>query len=223
MEGRTATVIGATGLIGGHIVRLLLDDPHWQTIKVLVRRPVSFTHPKVVMKLVNFTDHESFKLGIEGSDTVFCGIGTTMKKMKGDKVAYRKVDYDIPVHAAQFCLETGCPRFILVSSTGANSSSGNFYLKLKGEVEDAISKFPIKKISFFRPSMLLGNREESRPAEKAGQVIMKALSFAFVGGLKKYTAIEAKVVAAAMVNDAKNETGGIHIYQYEDIKKLAGN
>ena len=133
-----ATVIGATGLIGGYLLELLLKDDHFDSVRVLVRRPFQPDHPKLEKKLVDFTDAESFRLALEGSDVVFCSIGTTQKKVKGDKEAYRKIDYDITVNAARFCKLNGCETFVFVSSVGASSKSKNFYLKLKGEIEDAV-------------------------------------------------------------------------------------
>src|SRR4249920_248078 len=123
----TATIIGATGLIGGYLLEELLKDDHYDMVRILVRRPLELTHPRLEKKLVDFADAESFRLALEGSDIVFCAIGTTQKKVKGDKTAYRKVDYDIAVNAARFCKMTGCSTFILVSSVGANSKSNNFY------------------------------------------------------------------------------------------------
>lgn len=175
------------------------------------------------MKLVNFDDPESVKLAIDGSDAVFCAIGTTQKKVGGDKVAYRKVDYDIPVNAARFCAETKCPNFLLVSSVGANSNSNNFYLKLKGEVEDAVQQRPIQSISIFRPSILLGKRSESRPGEKIGQSVMSFFAFLLVGGWEKYRPIDAEKVAKAMVAVAKEEKPGATIYEYEAMRKLTAH
>jgi uncharacterized protein YbjT (DUF2867 family) len=218
MPGKTATVIGATGLIGGHLVDLLQQDSTYETVRVLVRRPVQFQHPKVEVKLVNFRDPESFKLAIDGSDALFCAVGTTQKKVKGDKDAYRKVDYDIPLHAARFCAETGCQKFLLVSSVGADSKSKNFYLKLKGEVEDDVKLLPLKMIALFRPSMLLGNRKESRPAEKIGQVVMPLLSGLLAGSWRKYKPIHAREVAAAMVKASQQHNDGIFLYEYNRMK-----
>jgi uncharacterized protein YbjT (DUF2867 family) len=97
----TATIIGSTGLIGSYLLEELLMDDNFDTVRILIRRPVELTHPKLEKKLVDFTDAESFRLALEGSDVVFCAIGTTQKKVKGNKAAYRKVDYDIPVNAAR--------------------------------------------------------------------------------------------------------------------------
>ena len=119
------------------------------------------TNFKTEVKLVAFDDNESFKMGIDGSHTVFCAIGTTLKKMEGNKEEYRKIDFDIAVNAARYCKETGCTNFLLVSSVGANSKSNNFYLKLKGEIEEAIKKAGLR--SFFNLSSL---RTIGRPQRK---------------------------------------------------------
>lgn len=223
MPGKIATVIGSTGLIGSHLIEILQKDNAFETVRALVRRPVSFSSSKVEMKLVNFEDHESVKLAIDGSDAVFCAIGTTQKKVKGDKDAYRKVDYDIPVNAARFCAETGCPTFLLVSSVGADSGSNNFYLKLKGEVEDAVRKSGVRSVSVFRPSILLGDRKESRPRERIGQAVMSFFAFVMLGSWEKYRPIDAVQVAQAMAEAAKEGKPGTTVYEYEAMRRLAAH
>ncbi|HUC83073.1 MAG TPA: NAD(P)H-binding protein [Flavisolibacter sp.] len=223
MPGKTATVIGSTGLIGNLLVEYLALDETFETVRMIVRRPVKTTHSKVEMKLVNFDDPESFKLAIDGSDAVFCAVGTTQKKVKGDKAAYRKVDYDIPVNAARFCAETGCESFHLVSSVGANSKSKNFYLRLKGEMEEAVRKFSIPVISIFRPSALLGKRNESRPGEKFGQAAASFFAFMMVGSWEKYRPIDGSQVAKAMIEAAKEGKRGVTVYEFEGIRSLAGS
>lgn len=220
MSDRTATVIGCTGLIGSHLVSLLLKDDDYENIRLLVRRPLSFTHPKVAVKLIDFSDYESFKLGIDGSDAVFCTIGTTQQKVGGNKEAYRKVDYDIAVRAARFCEETGCPNFVLVSSVGADANSTNFYLGLKGEIENAVKEKNIRSVSIIRPSLLLGNRREKRRGEKIGQVAMQAFSPLLMGKWQKYKPIHAEQVAGAMLAIAREEKIGVRIYEYKDLMRL---
>lgn len=205
-------------MVGGHLVEQLQQNSAFETIRVLVRRPVQFTHDRVEVKLVNFADPESFKLAIDGSDVLFCAVGTTQQKVKGNREAYRKVDYDIPVQAARFCTETGCQKFLLVSSVGANSKSHNFYLKLKGEVEEDIKLLPLKMIAIFRPSMLLGARNESRPSEKIGQLIMPVFSFLLAGSWRKYKPIHARDVAAAMIRASLQHDEGIYLYEYNRMK-----
>ena len=220
MSDRTATIIGATGLIGGYLLQQLMQNENFDTIRLLVRRPFKNEHSKVEVKLVDFNDHESFKLGIDGSDVVFCAVGTTQKKTKGDKEAYLRIDHDIPVNAAGFCKETGCNNFLIVSSVGADAKSNNFYLQLKGEVEDEIKKMNLESVSVFRPSILLGDRKESRPVERIGQIAMQTFSFILINNLRKYKPIKAQEVAAAMIYAAKQQKSGFSIYEYDGMNTI---
>src|SRR5690554_2232526 len=202
---RTANVLGATGLIGGHILNYLKEDAYFDEIKVIVRRPFEIDNPKVKVEIIYFENHQEYSNALQGSDIVFCAIGTTQKKVKGDKDAYRKVDLDIPVNAAKLGSEQGIEKFLIVSSLGADSSRSGFYLKLKGEVEDALieqmkNAKEQQQLSIFRPSLLLGERSEQRFAEHIGQFFSKILKFLMPGKTKP---IEAKNVAKAMVEVAK--------------------
>jgi len=210
----TATLIGATGLIGNYLLEELLNDPFYDTVRILIRRPMDKTHPKLEKKIVDFNDGDSLLVALSNSDVVFCTIGTTQKKVKGDKEAYRKIDYDITVNAARFSKMTGCEKFILVSSVGANSKSNSFYLKLKGEVEEAVKETGLKTIHIMRPSMLLGERKEARLGESIGKVIMAPLSFLFPA---KYKPIHAKDVAKAMLAVSKKNEEGYFVYENKEI------
>ena len=192
-----ATIIGATGLIGGHLLELLLNDPSFTTVRILIRRPVAIDHAKLEKKLVDFSDAENFRLALEGTDVIFCTIGTTMKKMKGDKEAYRKIDHDIAVHAARFGKANGCEKYVLVSAVGANSKSSNFYLKLKGEIEEAVQASGIDDVYILRPSLLLGNRKEFRLTEKLASWLAPLFAFILPA---KYRPVKASEVAKAMIN-----------------------
>ncbi len=220
MSGKIATIVGATGLIGNYLLLQLIQDEGFDIIRLLVRRPFKNENSKVEVKLIDFNDHESFKLGIDGSNVVFCAVGTTQKKAKGDKEAYRKIDHDIPVNAARFCKETGCDKFLFVSSVGADVKSQNFYLQLKGEVEDEIKKMQLETVSVFRPSILLGDRKESRPGERIGQIAMQTFSFILINNLRRYKPIHAKDVAAAMIFAAKQQKPGFRIYEYDELIKM---
>ncbi|GAA4327870.1 NAD(P)H-binding protein [Flaviaesturariibacter amylovorans] len=216
----TTTLIGATGLIGGHLLEALRADPAFGTIRVLLRRPVPFDGPRTELRMVDFNDAAAYRNAIAGSDLIFCAVGTTQQKVGGDKEAYRRIDFDIPVNAARLGRETGCRHLLLVSSVGADASSSNFYLRLKGETEDAVRAAGLPATSIFRPSMLLGNRREVRVGERIGQVLMKTFSFALAGGLRKYKPIEAADVARAMVAKAKADARGNEVLEYDAMFEL---
>jgi len=217
MSAKTATLIGATGLIGGELLNLLLTDDYFPAVKILVRRPFNLVHPRLEKKMVDFNDNDSLLVALDDSDVVFCTVGTTQKKVKGNKEAYRKVDYDIPTHAARFCKMVGCKIFVLVSAVGANSKSNNFYLKLKGQVEDEIGKLGIDSVHIMRPSMLVGDRKEFRIGEKIGTPLMRAFSFLLPS---KYKPIQASDVAKAMVAASKTNEQGFFVYEYREMREL---
>ena len=155
----TATLVGATGLIGSHLLQELLNDPYFDTVRILIRRPIDITHPKLEKKIVDFNDSDSLLVALSNSDVVFCAIGSTMKKVKGDKDAYRKIDFEIPVNLARFCKMTGCEKFILVSSAGANSKSMNFYQRLKGETDEAVKEAGPKTDSYHATFIITGRKK----------------------------------------------------------------
>ena len=214
---KKATLIGATGLIGGHLLKCLEEDAAYESIRLLVRRPFKPSSPKTTATIIDFGDATSFRNAIKGSDVIFCAIGTTQQKVGGDKEAYRKIDFDIAVNAAHYGQESGCLHFVLVSSVGANSQASNFYLQLKGEIEEAIQAAGLPAVSIFQPSMLLGNRQEKRIGERIGQVAMSTLSFLIPS---KYKPIEASEVAKAMAAIGKQEMSGVKKYTYREMKAL---
>lgn len=217
MKDLTATIIGGTGLIGSQLIELTGKDPSFMKVKVIVRKPLTLENPKMEVIVVDFSNASSFKSAIEDSDAVFCAVGTTRNKVKGDKAAYRSVDYEIPVNAAKYCSETGCSRFLLVSSVGADSKSSNFYLSLKGEVEDVMNSIRIPSVSIFRPSMLIGKRKEFRLGELLGKFGVVPFSFLIPS---KFKPIAARKVAEAMVAASKLNRTGLTIYHYKEMLNL---
>ena len=214
MEKKNAAIIGATGLIGHQLLTLLLKDTHFADIYVITRRDLMFEDERVKNIVIDFSDQAAFKKALSFCDVVFCSVGTTQKQVNGDKVAYRKIDVDIPEKAAQFCEENGGTTFLLVSSVGADSKSGNFYLALKGEVEDYVVKRNIPSITIFRPSLLLGNRKELRVGEIISTLFMKPLAF-LVPSI--YKPIEAAKVAKSMYQAAVSNRPGVHIYHFAEM------
>jgi len=216
METKIAAVLGASGLIGGEIVKELLTNQNYSEVRIITRRPLHQVHDKIKEIVIDFENLDELRHALEGVQHLFCAVGTTNKKVNGDKQLYRKVDYNIPVDAAQIGFDMGIEYFAVVSSIGADENSSNFYLKLKGEMEKEVSQFAIPQIGIFRPSMLLGKREEFRLAEKISSYIFPIIAF-FVPS--KYKPIQGKSVAKAMVMNA-NKGKEVQILYYNDIKLL---
>ena len=206
-------IIGASGLIGSCIVDELLQTTD-NKITLISRRALGLSNLRIHEVIVDFTNQSALNEALKGVDAIFIAIGTTQKKMKGDLSAYRKVDYDIPVAVAQACVINNVPKLLMVSSAGADSSSSNFYLRIKGEVEQAIEKMPIQYIGIFQPSLLMGNRNEFRLGERISQLIMPIFSFVIPS---KYKPIAAKSIAKAMIRKAIQDQKGVKRYTYTDI------
>jgi uncharacterized protein YbjT (DUF2867 family) len=222
MHRKTAVVLGATGLIGQHLVQELLQNEFFSKVRILVRRPLSLNHPKADIQVVNFNDEKDIAARIDIGDVIFCCIGTTRKKVKGNKTEYRKVDYDIPIITARLGIQHGFNQFLIVSAIGANPLAANFYLQLKGCIEEDVTALPFESIHIFRPSILLGKREEFRLGENIGKTFMKGISFLLLGAWRKYRPIAAADVAKAMVAAANKEEAGVHMYEYDEMKELIG-
>jgi uncharacterized protein YbjT (DUF2867 family) len=217
---RTALLLGATGLVGGHLLELLLADATYRQVTVLVRRTLGRTHEKLREVVVDFDrlDDARAELAV---DDVFCCLGTTIKKA-GSQEAFRRVDHDYPLRAAELAQAAGAGRYLVVTAVGANAKSGIFYNRVKGELEEALRglSFP-RGVVIVRPSILLGERAESRPAEAVGMAVMRATAFAFAGPLKRYRAIKAEDVARALVAAARADTSGVVAYEGAPLFDLA--
>ena len=165
------------------------------------RRPLALSHAKLRTELVDFDGLRS--LG-ESCDDLFCCLGTTIRKA-GSREAFRRVDHDYPLALAKLGKAAGTQQFLLVSALGADAGSSVFYSRVKGETERDIAAIGLPKIVFMRPSILLGERHEQRPGEKAGIFIGKLIAPLLLGRLRKYRPIRADDVAAAMIYAANHE------------------
>jgi len=216
---KSALLLGANGLVGGHCLDLLLADPAYDQVQVFVRKFLPRQHARLRQHIVDFAQLEKYAPFMRVKE-VFCCLGTTIKKA-GSPAAFRQVDFEYPVEIAKLAAQNGAEQFLLVTALGANPDSAIFYNRVKGEAEDAVRRLPFRAIHIFRPSLLVGNRAEFRWKEKIGVVVMKTVSFLMIGALQKYRAIAASAVAAAMIKAAKTEQAGIHIYESDKIQALA--
>lgn len=219
MENKTAIIAGATGLIGSELLEQVIQDDYYQKIYVLTRRELELTHERVEPLLLNYDEFRAEDL--PKVQDVYCCLGTTMKNA-GSKSAFRKVDYHYPLKLAELCRKNGATQYLLVSSMGANKNARFFYNQVKGEIEEALAAAGYPTLHIFRPSILLGDREEKRGGEKVAQALMKAVSPVMLGKLKNYRPIYGKTVAEAMFMAARQKLSGPHLFASEQIKVLAG-
>ena len=215
---KKAILYGASGLVGSYILDNLLNNANYQQVIIVVRKDLNIQHPKLKTLIGDFNTLPEVVKDIQ-VDEVFIALGTTQKKTP-DKKLYYQIDHDYPILATKLAKENGAKAVFLVSALGANAKSSIFYSKLKGETEQDITSLNLDHTYIFRPSMILGNRKENRPAEKVFIGIFKFINPIFVGGLSKYKGIEAEDIAKAMINSANTLNEKVKILHWEEMSAL---
>ncbi len=218
-KGKVALVFGSSGLVGSALVDELINSTSFSLVKLFVRKKSGNTHAKVQEIEVDFEKLSLVASEMKG-DVVFICLGTTMAKA-GSKEAFYKVDYTYCHEAASLSAANGVGQVLLISSMGADAASMVYYSKVKGEIERDVRKLNFESVNIVRPSLLLGDRKENRLGEKIFVAITKYLPFIFIGPLKKYRPIEAHNVAKAMVNISLTQQAGCHIFESEELQKIA--
>ena len=211
------TLFGSTGLIGNEILKLLEKDDYFKNINVISRREVKLISKKSKLKLIDFSNYDDYLSAIESSDIVLAAIGTTQSKVNFNKKKYVDIDLGIVSKIAKACKEKKVKHFSFVSSAGADIKNKSFYLKLKGQIEEEVKSYKLNSSTVYRPSLLLGERSESRYGEQLAQFIIPLISFLMPSN---YKPIEAIKVAKAMVNESKKYSSGFKIFHYDQILNL---
>lgn len=217
--GKIALIAGASGLVGTHLLNLLLEEKAYEKVVALVRKPLEHSHPKLEQIETDFSDLSQFDFKV---NHLYISLGTTMKKA-GSRRAFMKVDLELPYRIALHFHEKGAKKLAIISSMGADIDSGFFYSRTKGKMEERITGIPFKTIYFVRPSLLLGKRQEFRFAEKIGEFLVRLLRPLMIGKLKNYRGIQAKTVASGMVNGILRGKKGVNYIESADIPQLAEN
>ena len=214
-----AIIAGATGLIGSKLLTILLNQPEYAEVVILVRRSTGIQHPKLTELVIDYDQLDDYVAQINGH-AIFSCLCTTKSKSP-DKSIYRKIDHDYPVKLAQLGLKNGVKQYHLVSSIGADAKSSTFYLKLKGETDEDVAKVGLKTVHIYQPSFITGDRKEYRPTERIVTFVMKLINPLFFGSLKKYRSIPAQTIAMAMFKESINNDEGIFIHPSDNIKQIA--
>ncbi len=214
---KQAIIIGATGLVGSHLIEQILEDERFSGVTVLTRRDTGISHPKLTEHIVDFADPEGWETLVKG-DVLYLCLGTTRAKAGGKKAQYA-VDHTYQYNVAKAASENGIPALVLVSSSGADAKSRFFYLRMKGELEKDLRQLDFSKRVFMRPGALDGPREEKRTMERMGIAGLKTINK--IGLMRNMRPIHAETVARAMVNATFAAPDGTSIYELEEVFRLA--
>lgn len=208
---RTALLAGSTGLIGTQLLQRLLDDTRYAQVIALSRRPLSRQHPRLKVLLSDLQDLSALAEQLKADD-VYCALGTTIAKA-GSREAFAQVDHGMVMTLARAAHQAGSPRFMLVSAVGSSVKSPAFYSRVKGEVERDLRALGFDALHIVRPSLLLGERSESRPAEQIAQKLAPALDLITRGPLARYAPVSAADVAKKMMACAFSGQRGVQVHE----------
>jgi len=212
----TANIIGSTGLVGKQLVKILLNDDRFEKVRIFVRRDSGLKHKKLEQQIIDFSAPETWNKKLNG-DVLFSALGTTLKQAGGKDKEY-EVDFTYNMNFAKQAKENGIKNYVLISSIGANSKSRIFYTRMKGELDDAVSKLGFRNLVILRPSSLVGDRQKKRLAEIISVPLAKFFTkFIF----KKYRPIQDVIVAKAMINGALTSNNSKTVWENPEIFELA--
>lgn len=214
---RSALLVGATGLVGNSLLHQLLAHDCYSDIATLGRSSPDLTDQRLAHHRVDFSNEWVWPAK---SDVVFCCLGTTIRRA-GSQKAFRAIDFSLVETIARLAAQNGTVSFIVVSSVGADPESGNFYLRTKGEMEQMLQQAGFSQVGILRPSLLLGKRDDSRPAELLGQYAARLFDPLLAVGMTRYRAVDAETVAAAMIGLDQSGFSGTRIVQGNEIRRLA--
>ena len=214
MSKLTAILAGATGLVGGECLRQLLACPRYERVIVVTRRELGAAarHDKLREVVVEFDRLGDAKARLRG-DHVFCALGTTIRKA-GSQAKFRAVDYEYPLRLARLALQNGARHFSVVSALGASRSSPFFYSRVKGEVEEGLRQMGWPSLGIFRPSVIAGERAESRPLERVSEHLLRFAP-------ATWRPVPARDIAGAMIAVALREPPGVTVIESREISGVA--
>jgi len=210
----TALLAGASGLVGGECLKRLIESGEYARVIVVTRRDLGkpARHPKVHQLVVEFDRLGDVREKLRAHH-VFCALGTTIRKA-GSKAKFRQVDYEYPLRLAQLAHMNDARHFSIVSALGASRSSPFFYSQVKGEVEEGLRSMGWRSLAIFRPSVIAGERGESRPIERLGEHLLRLAP-------ATWRPVAASDIAAAMVAIAIESPPDVTVVESRDIAARA--
>ena len=219
IQMKKAIVFGSSGFVGSHLLSGLLNSPGYEQVTAVARKNPNITHPKLRVLIGDCDSLPDLKTEI-AADEVFIALGTTKAKSPVE-AEYYKVDHDYPVLAARIAKERGAKSVFLVTAVDANPNAKFFYVRTKGETERDVIALNFEHTNIFRPSMIVGDRNENRsPLEDVLMKFWPALNPLLAWKDGKYKGITGEDVAKAMIISAKNQAEKIKIYQWKEMHEL---
>ena len=204
--GKSALVLGVTGVVGRELVCELRESPGYDEVEAWAHRQTDFCHFKLCMRIIDFEGISD--IAPHKFDEIFCALGTTMKQA-GSREAFLRVDVDNVYAAAKWGIASGARRFALISSQGADERSRFFYLRAKGKAEKKIAALGFKSLQIARLPAIKSEREQVRMGELF-TIWLFGLLPKFI--LTNYRPMSTKDIAAAVIAAAQTEAKGVQIY-----------
>ncbi len=215
---KSITIIGASGLIGGEILKLAFENNEIEHVYILVRKSLNINNPKLVEVITDFKNLNDLETNICG-DALICCLGTTRKKTPNLE-EYKAIDFDLTINIATLAKKQNVQQVHLISAIGADSNSKIFYNRLKGETEEALINLNFPQTVIYQPSLLIGKRNEFRFGELIAQKLSPIFDLLLFGPLKKYHSISAQKIAKAVIKRVLSQGEKIEVLQYQEIKNL---
>ncbi|TLY64391.1 MAG: NAD-dependent epimerase/dehydratase family protein [Gammaproteobacteria bacterium] len=218
-ELKVALLAGASGLVGTCALDALLAAPDFGRVFAVTRRPLGREHPRLANRIVQFDRLEAQLKGIT-CHVALCALGTTIRQA-GSQADFRQIDLDYVLAFARAAKAAQAQRFVVISSVGADADSKTFYLRTKGEMEEALAAVGFASLDILQPSLLLGWRSQMRPLELLLRVIMPLVNPLLLGAREAYRAVAAPTVGAAMLGATRSGRRGVQRYTYSGIQALS--
>jgi uncharacterized protein YbjT (DUF2867 family) len=227
-RGGRILLAGATGLVGSRVLQALLAAPGFTGCVVApTRRALGLEDPRLLAPVCDFNavaaDAELAAATRAANavplDAYVCCLGTTLRAA-GSREAFLAVDRELVRRLAELARGLGARHAIVVSSVGASRQSGNFYLRVKGEVEDALEHMGFSRLDILQPGLLIGPRSERRPAEAIAQRLAPLADALLPGRLRRYRSLDADVVARAIVRLLGETAPGVFAHTHDAIVGL---
>lgn len=213
-------LVGASGLIGSALIRLAVGRSDFRVIAI-ARREIPLPKGARMEVLVADPANWADAIAATNADVLVCALGTTIRKVGGDEAAFTAVDHDLVLACATAARDCGIRQVIVISSVGADASSKNFYLRVKGQVEQALGRLRIGRLDVIRPGLLRGPRRELRPAEGLGRMLSPLADLFLVGNLRRYRSVRDETIARAIVGLSREKAAGRFVYEHDAILRAA--